>query len=328
MIGPNGAGKSTLLRALAGLVPLTEGHVGAATARPGRAWRRPLRPRTARVGLVFQDHLLFPHLTALDNVAFGPRSRGTAARPRPRRTRRAWLDRLGVGDLADRRPRAAVRRPGPAGRDRPGAGHRPAAAAARRAARRPRRRVAMALRLELGRHLAAYDGVTAAGHPRRPRRADPRRPGGGPRRRPGRAGRHARRRSPPRPRTDHVARLVGLNVLRGEHGTRSGCRRQRWSPPRRTATVHACFTPAAVTLAREPTGWPATGGRTVVSVAPHGDAVRVHLDAGRGLIADVTPASAGRARARPGPEVWAAVKATEVPVYAAATPRCRLPLAP
>jgi molybdate transport system ATP-binding protein len=50
-------------------------------------------------------------------------------------------------------------------------------------------------------------------------------------------------------------------------------------------------------------------------VAPHGSAVRVHLDAVAGLIADVTPASAARLALVPGAEVWAAVKATEIAVY-------------
>jgi molybdate transport system ATP-binding protein len=83
--------------------------------------------------------------------------------------------------------------------------------------------------------------------------------------------------------------------------------------------VNACFTPAAVTLTlEEPTGsarnrWPGT----VVSASPHGEAVRVHVDAGTGLLADVTPASAGALGLTPGRRVWATVKATEVQVYGA-----------
>ena len=52
-------------------------------------------------------------------------------------------------------------------------------------------------------------------------------------------------------------------------------------------------------------------------MAPHGAAVRVHLDAGAGLIADVTPASAAQLGLVPGAEVWATVKATEISVYGA-----------
>src|SRR5215216_1905102 len=84
LLGPNGAGKTTLLRALAGLVALERGRVvldGAVLEDTGDgAWvpteRRP-------VGFVFQDYLLFPHLSALENVAFGLRARGPGRRPGP-----------------------------------------------------------------------------------------------------------------------------------------------------------------------------------------------------------------------------------------------------
>jgi molybdate transport system ATP-binding protein len=56
------------------------------------------------IGVVFQDYLLFPHLTALDNVAFGPRSRG-AGRGRSREVARAWLDRVGLADQSHTKPR-------------------------------------------------------------------------------------------------------------------------------------------------------------------------------------------------------------------------------
>ncbi len=138
VIGPNGAGKSTLVRALAGIVPLDEGRV----VCDGETWDgdgRRLETRRRDVGMAFQQDLLFPHLSALANVAFGPRSRG-AGRRDAERVARAWLTRLGVEDLADRRP--AQLSGGQAQRvaDRPGPGHRAAPAAARRAAVLPRRR--------------------------------------------------------------------------------------------------------------------------------------------------------------------------------------------
>lgn len=99
LLGPNGAGKTTALRALAGLTPLTDGHLrldGAALERTP--------PESRPVGVVFQDYLLFPHLTALDNVAFGPRCQGaTKAMARARAT--AWLERLGLADHAGAKPR-------------------------------------------------------------------------------------------------------------------------------------------------------------------------------------------------------------------------------
>ena len=77
LLGPNGAGKTTALRALAGLTTLTSGHVHLdreLLEDPVR--RRRIPPEHRKVGVVFQDYLLFPHLSVLDNVAFGPRSRG------------------------------------------------------------------------------------------------------------------------------------------------------------------------------------------------------------------------------------------------------------
>jgi iron(III) transport system ATP-binding protein len=82
LLGPSGAGKSTLLRVLAGLEPVDAGEVRAA----GRALSTPGRtepPERRRVGVVFQDYALFPHLTAAQNIAFGARS-GTDAEKRAR----------------------------------------------------------------------------------------------------------------------------------------------------------------------------------------------------------------------------------------------------
>ncbi len=106
LLGPNGSGKSTALRAVAGLVPLTDGHVkvGAATwdEPAGRVFRH---PEARQVGLVFQDHLLFERMSVLENVAFGLRARRV---PRAQARRRAaqWLERLGVAELAGARPSA------------------------------------------------------------------------------------------------------------------------------------------------------------------------------------------------------------------------------
>ncbi len=106
LLGPNGAGKTTALHALAGLVPLDRGHValaGEVLDDPAAGTFR--LPEDRPVSIVFQDLLLFPHLRAVDDVAFGLRSRGVAA-DEARRRAQGWLDRLGVGDLADRRPRS------------------------------------------------------------------------------------------------------------------------------------------------------------------------------------------------------------------------------
>ena len=104
VVGPNGAGKSTLLRVLAGLVPLTDGRIevgGRVLADTGTGRHAP--PHTRRVGVVFQDYRLFPHLTALENVAFGLRAQG-AGRRDARGQAAGWLDRVGLAGQAGHRP--------------------------------------------------------------------------------------------------------------------------------------------------------------------------------------------------------------------------------
>jgi molybdate transport system ATP-binding protein len=104
ILGPNGSGKTTTLLALAGLLPLDGGFVRV----DGATWADAAAGRTREVserhtGLVLADHLLFPHLTAVGNVAFGPRSRGASRAESTARALRE-LKALGVADLAARRP--------------------------------------------------------------------------------------------------------------------------------------------------------------------------------------------------------------------------------
>jgi molybdate transport system ATP-binding protein len=76
VVGPNGAGKTTLLRALAGLVRIGRGRIvlgGEVLDDAAAGVHRP--PEARPVAVVFQDYLLFPHLSALDNVAYGLRAR-------------------------------------------------------------------------------------------------------------------------------------------------------------------------------------------------------------------------------------------------------------
>jgi molybdopterin-binding protein len=102
VLGPNGSGKTTLLRTLSGLAPL---HAGSLTidGRTVDDERRFVPPQERSVGVVFQDYALFPHLSVLENVAFGPRSTGTS-RSTARAASAAMLGRLGIADLAARRP--------------------------------------------------------------------------------------------------------------------------------------------------------------------------------------------------------------------------------
>jgi iron(III) transport system ATP-binding protein len=79
LLGPSGCGKTTLLRCVAGFEELAEGEIrlhGEVVSRPG--WRLPAEAR--RIGMVFQDYALFPHLTIHDNVAFGLRGQPAETR--------------------------------------------------------------------------------------------------------------------------------------------------------------------------------------------------------------------------------------------------------
>ena len=103
LVGPNGAGKTTALCALAGLVPLERGRI----ALGGVVLDDPeagvfVAPEARGIGFVFQDGRLFPHLSALENVAFGLRSRGVP-RSESRARAREWLERMGLGALAHAR---------------------------------------------------------------------------------------------------------------------------------------------------------------------------------------------------------------------------------
>ncbi|RCV49300.1 ABC transporter ATP-binding protein [Marinitenerispora sediminis] len=317
LLGPNGAGKSTALRALAGLTAMADGQIVVdgrdLTTTPTE--RRP-------IGMVFQDYLLFEHMSALENVAFGPRARGV---PKAEARARAaeLLERVGLAAHARRRPRALS------------GGQAQRVALARALAVRPRlllldeplaaldAHTRADVRSRLRRDLADFDGaavivthdpldamvladrvtviedgaVVQEGPPTEVAR---------------------------RPRTDYVARLVGLNLYRGTargavvEVAEAAARIEVAEP--RSGEVFAAFPPRAVALFREP---PVGTLRNVWrlridGIEPFGDHVRVHLadpDSGFALSADVTPAGLADLAPAVGAAVWAGVKATEVRCY-------------
>jgi len=105
LLGPNGAGKSTAVAALAGTLPLDGGRIQlGAVVLDDPAVGVLVPPEERRVGVVFQDYLLFPHLSVLENVAFGLRSRGVS-RSQARDRARTWIRRLDLAGLEERRPR-------------------------------------------------------------------------------------------------------------------------------------------------------------------------------------------------------------------------------
>jgi ABC-type sulfate/molybdate transport systems ATPase subunit len=100
LLGPNGAGKSTILNVIAGLIRPDSGAVTLAGQDLGR-----FTPHDRGIALLAQDPLLFPHLSALDNVAFGLRAR-RVHRQAALDTAHEWLQQVGADRLADRRPDA------------------------------------------------------------------------------------------------------------------------------------------------------------------------------------------------------------------------------
>ncbi|WP_394236851.1 ABC transporter ATP-binding protein [Niallia oryzisoli] len=91
LMGPSGSGKTTLLRGIAGLTPLSEGTI---------SWRE---DRKGQTGLVFQEPRLFPHMTVLENLAFGLRARGIPAKKRYQQVKQ-YLSILQLEGLEDRFP--------------------------------------------------------------------------------------------------------------------------------------------------------------------------------------------------------------------------------
>ena len=323
LLGPNGAGKSSVLRALAGLTALRTGHITVAGDRwedPADGVRLPAPMR--RVGMVFQDTLLFPHLNARDNVAYGLRhSRGlsrAAARSEAGRT----LAAHGLSDLSARRPGQLS------------GGQQQRVAIVRALATDPALMLldeplsaldattGMQLRSYLRTHLSGFGGmsvlvthdaidalvladtVVVLEHGRVTQ-----------------TGRPSDVAS--RPRSPHVAALMGLNLVRGE--LRSGVLFAEGGAQVVTASkavagpAFAAFAPRTVTVTlAAPQGsarnaWP---GR-VVSVAPHGDIQRLQVDGTLPLLADITVQAMAELALEPGSPVWCSVKAVEVDAYPA-----------
>ncbi len=102
MLGPSGSGKSTILSAIAGFIDPVRGEISLG-GRTVATSRRSLPPEHRRVGMVFQHSALWPHLTAVETVAYPMRRRGMS-RAAARTDALALLDRLGLAGLADRHP--------------------------------------------------------------------------------------------------------------------------------------------------------------------------------------------------------------------------------
>jgi ABC-type polar amino acid transport system ATPase subunit len=107
LMGPSGSGKTTMLRAIAGLEPFAGGEIDVAGVHlraNGLPRGRQLRDLHSRVGMVFQFHHLFAHMTALHNVWLAPVHVQQVSRVQAETRARELLTTLGVGDVADSMP--------------------------------------------------------------------------------------------------------------------------------------------------------------------------------------------------------------------------------
>jgi molybdate transport system ATP-binding protein len=315
VLGPNGAGKTTLLRALAGLIPI-DGRVElGGRVLDDSSTREHVPTELRRVGLVFQDQVLFPHMTVLDNIAFGLRGKDA------QKTARFWLEGAGLGAHANKRPGELS------------GGEAQRVSLLRTLATEPDLllldeplsaldvTIRAETRRELSRQLASFRGVRLlVTHD------------------PIEAialadqivvlenGKTVQSGTPDQvtaqPRSKFVADLAGVNLLRGhahaDHIELPGGA-QLAAPDAGDGDVFAVIHPRSISLhLHRPEGTPRNVWHgTAEEIDLQGERVRVRVEGPVPLVAEVTRAAVRELNLAPGTEVWMAVKATEVSVFPA-----------
>ncbi|OBF20675.1 molybdenum ABC transporter ATP-binding protein [Mycobacterium sp. ACS4331] len=328
VLGPNGVGKSTLLMMIAGLLHPDDGRIDLGDTVLTDTATGTFVPTHARgVAMLSQQAMLFPHMTALANVAYAPRCQGRS-RAQARAAARHWLDAVGAADLADRRParlsggqaqrvavaRALAAEPKVLLLDEPMAAlDVTAAPALRRLLRdvlREAGRTAIIVTHDLLDSLAIADQAVVI--------EDGRVVESG-----------AVRDVLASPRSDFAARIAGINLIPG-HVSAPGLLRTGWGDSISgvgEVTVGsgavALFRPAAVAVhLSAPHGSPRNViPVTIAELDLHGAGVRIRgadlPDGGVGLAADITAAAAADLDLDVGQTVYFAVKAQEVQLHPA-----------
>jgi molybdate transport system ATP-binding protein len=316
LLGPNGAGKSTVVAAVAGLLPIDDGQISLS----GRVLDNPsadlfIPPEERRIGVVFQDYLLFPHLTVADNVAFGPRARG-ARRSASSGPVETWLERVGLSGLGGRKPaqlsggqsqrvalaRAMINEPDLLLLDEP--------LSALDVTTRAK------LRRDLAAHLDQFPGprllithdpteaflladeihiiengsITQSGTPDDIRL---------------------------RPRTRYAADLAGSNLVMGrarDGHVDTGTHILQIADRELAGPVMATISPKAISIYRQrPEGSPRNTWQAQIELIEHmDDRVRVRVGAPLALTIEITQGAAQDLELAPGVRIWLSIKATEI----------------
>ena len=319
LLGPNGAGKSTILRCLAGLEPAGDGRIsidGVVVDEPAAGVFT--EPEARPIGFVFQDYVLFEHLTVLENIAYGLRARGVVKMDARRRAH-DWLDRLDLADFADQRPQVLS------------GGQAQRVALARALVTNPRlllldeplaaldARTRASVRRDLRDHLASFDGMRLMvthdpvdAHALADRMIVVE------------AGRIVQSGTPAEvtahPRTRYVADLVGVNLVTGVVAdgvltTQAGVRVVIADAG--DGLTLATIRPHSVLIGRGDVF--ATSARnswrgTIVDVDRLGERVRLVIDGELPLTAEITAAAFDELDLGRGDDVHASVKATDIEV--------------